>query len=123
VTVGPLSGQRIAQAEGAAVGLAQLDLDARHVGVSRDYVQAGHRGLDGGLINRATVDDDVVDCDPACFTWNTQTRGGIALRIHVYDQHLLADRGQGGAEVDRRRGLAHAALLVRDGEDAGLTGW
>ena len=39
---------------------------------------------------------------------------GVALRVEVDDQHVLADRGQGGAEIDRRRGLADAALLVGD---------
>jgi hypothetical protein len=31
---------------------------------------------------------------------------------------VLADRGQRRAEIDRRRGLADAALLVGDGQDA-----
>ena len=43
---------------------------------------------------------------------------GVALRIEVDDQHVLADGGQRGAEIDRGRGLADAALLVGDGEDA-----
>ena len=39
---------------------------------------------------------------------------GVALRIEVDDQHVLADGGERGAEIDRGRGLADAALLVGD---------
>ncbi len=41
---------------------------------------------------------------------------GVALRVEIDDQHILADGGERGAEIDRRRGLADAALLVGDGE-------
>ena len=45
--------------------------------------------------------------------------GGVALRIEVDDQHPVAEVGQAGAEVDGRGRLAHAALLVGDGDDPG----
>ena len=35
------------------------------------------------------------------------------------DQHPIAQLGQSRAQVDRGRGLAHAALLVGDGDDPG----
>ena len=47
---------------------------------------------------------------------------GVALRVEVEDQHLLADGGQRGAEVDGGGGLADAALLVGDGKDAERAG-
>ena len=37
-------------------------------------------------------------------------------------QHPLADGRERGAEIDRGRGLADAALLVGDGKDAGAGG-
>ena len=43
---------------------------------------------------------------------------GVALRIEIEDQHGLADGGECGAQIDRGRGLADAALLVGDGENA-----
>ena len=43
---------------------------------------------------------------------------GIALRIEVDDQHPLADGRERRAEIDRRRGLADAALLIGEREDA-----
>ena len=44
---------------------------------------------------------------------------GVALRIEIDDQDILADGGERGAEIDGGRRLADAALLVGDGEDAG----
>ena len=44
---------------------------------------------------------------------------GVALRVEVDHQDPVAEVGEAGAEVDRRRRLADAALLVGDGHDAG----
>ena len=49
---------------------------------------------------------------------DAETGRGIALRIEIDDQDFLADGGKRGAEIDRRRGLADAALLVGDRKDA-----
>ncbi len=59
---------------------------------------------------------------PAGWRGDAQARRGVALRVGVDQQHALADGGQGGAEVDGGGGLAHAALLVGDGQDAHGTG-
>ena len=45
--------------------------------------------------------------------------GGVALGVEVDDQDPVAQLGQGRAQVDRRGGLAHAALLVGDGHEPG----
>ncbi len=42
-----------------------------------------------------------------------QPGGGIALRVHVDEQDRHASDRKGSREIDRRRGLADAALLVR----------
>ena len=44
--------------------------------------------------------------------------GGVALRIKVDEQHAPARGGERGCQIDRGGGLADAALLVRDGDDA-----
>ena len=44
---------------------------------------------------------------------------GIALRVEVDEEHRMAGGGECRAEIDRRRGLADAALLVGDGQNAG----
>jgi hypothetical protein len=50
-------------------------------------------------------------------TGDTQAGRGIALRVHVNQQDWqTADRKCGG-EIDRRRRLTDAALLVRDSQD------
>ncbi len=49
---------------------------------------------------------------------DAETGRSIALRIEVDDQHALADRRQRRAEIDGGRGLADAALLVGEREDA-----
>jgi hypothetical protein len=44
---------------------------------------------------------------------NAHAVRAVELEVHVYQQHAPARLGERGAEVDRRRGLADAALLVR----------
>ena len=51
---------------------------------------------------------------------DAETGRGVALRVEVDHQHPVAERRQRGAEVDRGRGLADAALLVGDGKDMGF---
>ena len=42
---------------------------------------------------------------------------GVGLRVKVAQKHTLSQGAEGGCDVHRRRGLAHAALLVDDGND------
>src|ERR1700760_3382910 len=46
-----------------------------------------------------------------------QGNGGIALGVEVDDQRLLAFGRRAGSEIDARRRLADASLLVRDRVD------
>ncbi len=48
-----------------------------------------------------------------------ETGRGVALGIEVDDEHPVAELGQAGGQVDRRRRLADPALLVGDGEHPG----
>ena len=45
---------------------------------------------------------------------------GVGLGVEVDEQDLLARQGEGGGQIDGRRGLADAAFLVGDGDDAHL---
>ena len=45
--------------------------------------------------------------------------GERALRVAVNQEHPAADLGKRGAQADRGSGLADAALLVADRDDAG----
>ena len=48
-----------------------------------------------------------------------EARGGVALGVEVDDEDPVAQLGEGGAQVHGGRGLAHATLLVGDGDDPG----
>ena len=73
---------------------------------------------DDRLAQRRFADQHVVGRDAAVAAVDAEPGRGVALRIEIDDQHALADRGERRAEIDRRRGLADAALLVGDGEHA-----
>ena len=73
---------------------------------------------DDGFAQRRFADQHVVGRDAAVAAVDAEAGRGVALRIEIDDQHALADGGERRAEIDRRRGLADAALLVGDGEHA-----
>ena len=64
------------------------------------------------------ADQHVIGRARAIAAVDAETGRGVALRIEIDDQHALADRGQRGAEVDRGGGLADAALLVGQRQNA-----
>ena len=47
----------------------------------------------------------------------SEPRSGVRLRVEVDHEHALSGLGETGGEIDGRRGLADAALLVRKGVD------
>src|SRR5205823_5426839 len=51
---------------------------------------------------------------------DAEPRRRISLRIEVEDEHPSIARGKRRSEIDRRRRLAHATLLVRDSDDSHL---
>lgn len=42
----------------------------------------------------------------------------MGLRVEVYQEGALTGPGQSGPETDNRRGLADAAFLIHEGDDA-----
>ncbi len=85
-------------------------------------MQPRHRGRDHRLAQRRFADQHVIGRAVAAAAIDAETGGGIALRIEIDDQHALADRGERGAEIDRGGGLADAALLVGQRQDARMAG-
>ena len=65
-----------------------------------------------------TLDEHVVGRRHPAVVLDAQRGRGVALRVEVDDEDLLAELGQAGCHADRRGGLADAALLVGDDEDA-----
>jgi hypothetical protein len=106
--------QGVAQLERAARLVPELQLDAGQVRVGRHQVEPREVGLDHRRAHRLLAHQHVVEGGLALGATDAEARGGVALRIGVHQQHLFADGGEGGAEIDRRGGLADAALLVGD---------
>lgn len=53
----------------------------------------------------------------AISTVNSEASTRITLGVEVDDEHALADGGQRGCQINSRRGLPHATLLVGNGND------
>jgi hypothetical protein len=47
-----------------------------------------------------------------------EAAGGVALGVHVHEEHAAAEGGEASAEVHGGGGLADAAFLVDDCDDA-----
>ena len=71
---------------------------------------------------RDALDERVVRRRDAAAVLDAERGRGVALRVEVDDQHPLPELGQRGGDVDGGRGLADAALLVRDHDDPGRVG-
>src|SRR5690606_28961521 len=112
--------ERAAQHQLALGTVDQLDLRADQVAArGRDVEEREVEAADEDLLERQSLDHDVVhgrvhvralDADPA---------GRVALGVHVDDERAPLGDGQAGTQIDGGRGLADAALLVRYGNDAG----
>ena len=97
----------------------ELDLGAGEVEAGRGDEQALDVGRLDAVLERHLVHQHVVHRRLEAAVLDAEPGRGVALRVEVDDQRALAELGQAGADVDRRRGLADAALLVGDGDDAG----
>ena len=79
----------------------------------------GNRAVRGGLGNGYLGQQGVMGGVMARTGRHAEAGAGIALRVQIDQQHPAAGRRQSRAQIDRRGGLADAALLVGDGHDAG----
>jgi hypothetical protein len=73
----------------------------------------------GGLeecVHRSAVGEQVVDGAVIAVACDAEAAGAVGLRVAVDEDALQAFQCEGGAEIDRGRGLADATLLVGDGE-------
>ena len=113
----------VAQAEGAVARLADLEFEAGKIECRRRDRQLRHRGRHDSVAHRRFGGEHVVGGEAAVAAIDAEAGRGVALRIEIDDQYLLADGGERGAEIDRGRGLADAALLVGDRQDAGDLGF
>src|ERR1700722_13332593 len=114
--------QRAAKDELTADLVHELDLGAGQVDVARQQVHALDAGLHDHVMGGDTaLHQQVVDGRVQLVRLDAEAHRQGALRIEVHEQHLATLLRQRGAEVDRRGGLADAALLIADGGDPGRT--
>ena len=111
-------GERIAQAKRAIALGAELELEARQIHGRRGDVQPRHRRRQDRFAQPRLADQHVVGRALAVLAIDAEPGRCVALRIEIDDQHMLAGRGQRRAEVDGGGGLADAALLVGERDDA-----
>ena len=89
---------------------------SRVAGITNRFLRlVGSTASSGGRV----LHEDVVDRGADVAGVDPEAGRRVALGVEVDHQHPQARLRQGGTEVDRGRGLAHAALLVGDGDDAG----
>ena len=98
----------------AADGARQLQLGAGQVEVRRQHGEARGRRAPQGVGDPAALGEQRVGGRLPRLELGAQVLRGVGLGVHVDHEHPLAQAGQGRAEVDRGRGLPHAALLVDD---------
>ena len=73
-----------------------------------------------GVGKRRMADQYFVDRLLALLLGDAKAGRGVALRVDVDDQDLLAHGRERGTQIDRGRRLPDAAFLVRDDDDSGL---
>ena len=96
----------------------ELDLGGRQIDVRRQKVEVldarTHQHI---LDRRVRRDQQVVDGLVELVMRHAETRGQRTLRIEVDKQYASPVLGERGTQVDRRRRLADAALLIAHGDD------
>src|SRR5439155_19640297 len=70
------------------------------------------------LRERPAVEQRIVQRVPEAVAFDADAASRIRLRVGVDEQRLALGSGEGRGDVDRGRGLADAALLVGNGDDA-----
>ena len=105
------------------VGLAvrpldHLDFRAHEVDVGGNHVEVLQLRLDEGVLRGDVPPDDLIQgAFLVVVRGEVQAGGRVGLRVRVDDEHFLLQDREGCGQVDGRRGLAHAAFLVRYGDD------
>ena len=87
-------GERAAQAEGAVARLADFELEAGEVERRGRDEQLRHRGREHGLAHRRGAGEHVIGRGAARAALDAEPGRGVALRVEIDDQHVLADGRQ-----------------------------
>ena len=74
--------------------------------------EARHSRRTNCTIERRIACHDIIGRNGTAFLINPQSSRSISLRIEIDDQNFLANRSERRPEIDCRRRLANAALLI-----------
>ena len=110
--------ERLLQAVLAGDHAHELHLGPGQVAVGGHELQVLEVRRDHELLDRTLLDQRLVQARPALAGLAPEARGEVALGIGVDREHSPLGRGEARGEVDGGRGLADAALLVGDRDDA-----
>ena len=123
VVVGQDGRQRLGEDSLSVADAHKLDLRSGQVPVGRHDVQAAvpRDSSVNGAEDRKPADQDVVDRRPPVLR-KPQPAGRVPLGVHVHDQNANVVGSQRRPQIDGRRRLPDAALLVRQGNDLGHVG-
>ena len=108
-----------AEADGATMLESELDVGPGEIGTGRYGIETVEGGLHNRILKRGFADEHFVEARTRGARENAHPARGVALRVAVHKQHAAIGGGEGGGEVDRRRSLPYATLLVGDGNPVG----
>ena len=92
-----------------------VDLGAGERDGRRDQRDAVNGSRDRQLGQLDLVDDGVIH-RPIARSVDAKSARGVALRVKIDHEHAVAREGQVAGQIDNRRGLSDAALLVGTGD-------
>ena len=95
----------------------QFDIHPAKVQFARDHLQPLISRWPNFIQQRSFPQQWPVRAGPLGL-FQSQSAGGVRLRIQIEQQHPLARLRQARREIHRRRGLAYPALLIGNGNDA-----
>ena len=94
------------------IALKQVKFGARKAHIGRNQGKFIEIGLNNRIFNGASTHQNVFYGILQAFFGDTDTAGGVTLGIQIHKQGVISQHTQRCGNIHRRRGFAHAALLV-----------
>ena len=111
--------QPLAQTDFTRQLVQQRDLGPGQIGVGGQQIIAALPGPDDDLRRGLVLHQQVIAGDGQPPLVDAAAHGRVALRVHIRQQHPAFGRRERGGQVDAGGGLADAAFLIGDGNNAG----
>ena len=110
--------KRLLEPEFPLLAVHQFDLGASQVPIGRQHVEPRLVRAQADRRQGGDLQQQMVGGLLQALLVHSAAGGGIALRVQVDQQDTLPQAGQTGGQIHGRGGLAHAPLLVGDGQDS-----